>query len=816
MVHISEENRKKAREIVSQMTLEEKARMHSGKGAWHTETVERLGLSNICLTDGPHGLRKEIDETARMTAENTVKATCFPPAVANSCSFDRDLLFEMGEAMAEECLQEEVGIILGPAANIKRSPLCGRNFEYFSEDPYVAGECAASLINGIQSKNVGTSLKHFLANNQEAARFSSSSCIDERTLREIYLPAFEAGVKKAQPFTIMCSYNRINGTYASNNKKILTDILRDEWGFEGLVMTDWGAMADRPESVRAGIDLEMPSPNHEFDLDIIEAVKSGELDESELDKCVERVVACVLQTIDNKKEKYDVQRHHELARRIARESAVLLRNENNALPLSKKKKIAIIGEFAKAPRYQGAGSSQMAPPFINSPYDEFKKQGIDFVYAKGYNRSSDKTDDSLLEEAIALSSHDDISSVVVFVGLPDEYESEGYDRTHMRMPEAHNTLVKRLSELKKPVIAVLMIGSAVEIPWRDDVDAILDMNLSGQNVGGAVYDLLFGDYSPCGKLTETYPVSLANSPSNDTFGDAFNVEYRESVFVGYRYYDTAGLDVQYPFGFGLSYADFEYSGMKLSCDKMKDTDTVTVTAKIKNTGKMKAKEIVQLYVHAPKSTIFRPVHELRDFCKVDLAPNEEKEISFTLSKRAFAYYNVNIHDWHVYSGRYTIELGASSRDIRQTADIDITSTVDATVPDYRKTAPYYYNLSETFKGVKTEYCEMHVPHEEYAALFDDKTPLMPRKVKPFDRYSTLHDLQTGFYGKRVANMVIAAYIKRTGKDKMPEEGMYAPICSALFPLRGKTPAMQKGMILYANGHIHEGEELMGMSLDEYC
>lgn len=806
MFHISDENRRKAREYVSQMTLEEKARMHAGQGAWHTETVERIGLKNICLTDGPHGLRKEIDENAPMSYDNTVKATCFPAAVANSCSYDRELLYEMGEAMAEECLQEGVGIILGPAANIKRSPLCGRNFEYFSEDPYVAGECAQSLINGIQSRNVGTSLKHFLANNQEAARLSSSSCIDERTLREIYLPAFEAGVKLAQPFTIMCSYNRINGTYASNNKRMLTDILRDEWGFEGLVMTDWGAMADRAESVRAGIDLEMPSPSKEFEQDITEAVRSGKLSEDDLDKSIERVVACVLQTIENKKVQYDAERHHELARRIARESAVLLKNENAALPLAKNKKIAVVGAFAKKPRYQGAGSSQIAPPFVNSPYDEFTRHGISFVYAQGYADDRDTTDDALLNEAVQVASADDIDAVVVMAGLPDAYESEGYDRQHIRMPESHNTLINEMAKTGKPVIAVIMAGSAVEMPWRDDADAILLMNLSGQNVGGAVYDLVFGDYSPCGKLTETFPLSLTDTPSNDTFGDAFNVEYRESIFVGYRYYDTAGQKVAYPFGHGLSYAAFEYSNIKLSCDKMKDTDEVTVTADIKNVGSVKAKEIVQLYVHAPRSVVFRPVHELRDYCKVELEPGEQRKVTFTLSKRAFAYYNVNIHDWHVYSGTYTIELAASSRDIRLRADIDIESTVQAAMPDHREDAPYYYDLPS--EG------ELHVPHEEFAALFDDRTPLMPRRVKPYDEYSTLYDLQTGFYGRRIARMVINSYLKRTGREKMPDEGMYAPMCSTMFPLRGKTRNMLRGMVLYANGHVKEGVELMGIDPEE--
>lgn len=800
MVHISEENRKKAAELVAQMSLEEKVRLHSGQGAWHTEPVERLGLGNICLTDGPHGLRKKLDETKPLSQENTVKATCFPTAAANSCSFDRQLIFEMGAAMADECIEEEVGIILGPAANIKRSPLCGRNFEYISEDPFVAGEVATALINGIQSKNVGASLKHFLANNQETARLSSSSVIDERTMREIYLPAFENAVKNAQPFTVMCSYNRINGTFASNHKRMLTDILRDEWGFEGLVMTDWGAMDDRAESVRSGLDLEMPSHNKDFDMDIIEAIENGELDETLLDKCVERLVAVVLQTIDNEKKNYDRNKHNSLARRIARESAVLLRNENKTLPLKKTAKVAVIGEFAKAPRYQGAGSSLIAPHKITSVIDALKENDIRFAYARGYDVSTDRTVPELLDEAVRTASANDVDAIIAIVGLPDIYESEGYDRRHMMMPESHNRLIDELSALGKPVITVVLTGSAVEIPWRDRVDSILLMNLSGQNVGGAMYDLVFGDYSPCGKLTETYPLTLSDNPSYKNFGGLKNIEYRESIFVGYRYYDTARREVAYPFGFGLSYSSFEYENIKLSADSIKDTDTLKVSMTVRNIGNIKAKEIVQLYVKAPECNIFRALHELRGYEKVELDPGETKEVEFTLSKRAFAYYNVNISDWHVVTGTYTIEIAASSRDIRLSADVYVESEGDVAVPDYRSIAPAYYDLPETG--------ELDIPYEQFEKLFDDKTALIPRKIKPFDRNSTLLDLREDKHGRKLAEKIEEDAKARIGRDTLDEDSYTAPMRSIMFPAKGMTRRKLQGMILYANGHTIKGKKLM--------
>lgn len=799
MARISEDIKRRAKDLVRQMTLEEKAGLHSGQHCWHTKKIERLGLGQILMTDGPHGMRKEIDENQPISIENTVPATCFPAAVSTSCSFDTELLYEMGVAMAEECLEEEVAIILGPAANIKRSPLCGRNFEYISEDPYLAGNIAKSLINGIQSKNVGASLKHFIANNQETGRHTSNSIIDERTMREIYLTAFEIAVKESQPFSVMCSYNRTNGIYGSNQKRMLSKILKEEWNFDGFVVTDWGAMDDRAKSVEAGLDLEMPGRSEDFDLDIVDAVNSGKLDVKLLDECIERLVAVILQTIENKKEKYNRDKHDTLARKIARESAVLLRNENNVLPIKKEVKVALIGEFAESPRYQGAGSSLIRSHKITGICDEFKKQNINYIYCKGYDKSTDKPNEQLINEAINASADCDV--ILVAVGLPDIYESEGYDREHISMPLAHNLLVEKLSELGKPVVAVIMTGSAVEIPWKDKVDGILLMNLAGQNVGGAVYDLIFGDYSPCGKLAETYPLKLSDTPSFNYFGSTHNVEYREGVFVGYRYYDTAKREVAYPFGFGLSYSAFEYSNIKLSKSRIKDTDKLTVSVSVKNIGKIKAKEIVELYVKAPESSIFRPAHELKGFAKIELMPGETKTVEMQLSKRAFAYYNTKINDWHVISGNYTIQIGSSSRDIRLEDSVYVESTNNAQLPDYYSIVPAYYNLSKCG--------EFTIPFEQYSNLFADKSVFAEKTIKPFNENSTLNELMTDSIGKDLAERIIKKRLKQRNLTKLHEEYYNAPLRSSMFPYHPMTRNSLRGLILWANGNIDEAKKLLG-------
>lgn len=677
-------------ELLSKMTLEEKVALLSGKDFWHLRGNDRLGIPELMITDGPHGLRKQNPDGDKKGLSNSVPTTCFPTAVTTACSWDPDLLYRMGEAMGEECLAEKVSVILGPGVNMKRSPLCGRNFEYFSEDPLLAGELAAGLINGVQSKGVGTSIKHFAVNSQEKRRMTIDSVVDERAMREIYLTAFEIAVKKSQPWTVMNAYNRLNGTYCSDNGYLQNDILRDEWGFEGIVVTDWGAANDRVLGLKNGNDLEMPSSGGYNDKKICAAVRDGSLDEKYVDLAADRML-----TLIKKSEEvlgdytYDKSAHHELAAEICRQSLVLLKNEDNILPLKKDAKIAVIGEMARAPRYQGAGSSVINPTKLSDAFDGLIALGVNPLFAPGYNKKKDEINETMLRDARIVAKKADIA--VLFIGLTEEYESEGYDRSHLGLPVSHTKLLEEVLEVNKNVVVVLSGGSPVEMPWINDVKAVLNGYLGGQASGLAVADLLTGKANPSGKLAETYPAALSDTPCYNYYpGTEQTAEHRESVFVGYRYYDSAMKNVLFPFGFGLSYTSFEYSDIKLSADKIKDTDTLTLTYKIKNTGAMAGAEISQVYVSDRESTVFRPVKELRAFNKVYLEPGEEKEISIELSKRAFAYYNVNIMDWHVESGEFDIMVGASSRDIRLEATVNVTSTAEAEVPDYRKTAPYYY------------------------------------------------------------------------------------------------------------------------------
>lgn len=677
-------------ELLSKMTLEEKIALLSGKDFWHLRGNDRLGIPELMITDGPHGLRKQNPDGDKKGLSNSVPTTCFPTAVTTACSWDPDLLYRMGEAMGEECLAEKVSVILGPGVNMKRSPLCGRNFEYFSEDPLLAGELAAGLINGVQSKGVGTSIKHFAVNSQEKRRMTIDSVVDERAMREIYLTAFEIAVKKSQPWTVMNAYNRLNGTYCSDNGYLQNDILRDEWGFEGIVVTDWGAANDRVLGLKNGNDLEMPSSGGYNDKKICAAVRDGSLDEKYVDLAADRML-----TLIKKSEEvlgdytYDKNAHHELAAEICRQSLVLLKNEDNILPLKKDAKIAVIGEMARAPRYQGAGSSVINPTKLSDAFDGLIALGVNPLFAPGYNKKKDEINETMLRDARIVAKKADIA--VLFIGLTEEYESEGYDRSHLGLPVSHTKLLEEVLEVNKNVVVVLSGGSPVEMPWINDVKAVLNGYLGGQASGLAVADLLTGKANPSGKLAETYPAALSDTPCYNYYpGTEQTAEHRESVFVGYRYYDSAMKNVLFPFGFGLSYTSFEYSDIKLSADKIKDTDTLTLTYKIKNTGAVAGAEISQVYVSDRESTVFRPVKELRAFNKVYLEPGEEKEISIELSKRAFAYYNVNIMDWHVESGEFDIMVGASSRDIRLEATVNVTSTVEAEVPDYRKTAPCYY------------------------------------------------------------------------------------------------------------------------------
>ncbi|HJD41326.1 MAG TPA: glycoside hydrolase family 3 C-terminal domain-containing protein [Candidatus Blautia stercoripullorum] len=661
------------KKIISEMTLEEKAGMCSGKDFWHLKGAERLGIPAVMVSDGPHGLRKQAEEADHLGLNESIKAVCFPTACATACSFDRDLLEEMGERIGDECQAENLSVILGPAVNIKRSPLCGRNFEYFSEDPYLASQMAAAHIKGVQSKNVGTSIKHFAANNQEHRRMSCSSEIDERTLREIYLAAFETAIKEAKPDTVMCSYNRINGEFASENHWLLTEVLRDEWGFEGYVMSDWGAVNDRVKGLKAGLELEMPGSGGNTDKEIVEAVKNGELEESVLDRAVERILNIVFKFTDNRQEgKFDLEEDHKLAAKIAGESMVLLKNEG-VLPIPVQgKKIAFIGKFAETPRFQGGGSSHINSFKITSAL-EAVKDVAQVTYAQGYDVKEDVIDQVMLDQAVEVAKEADVA--VIFAGLPDAFESEGYDRSHMRMPDCQNTLISEIAKVQENVVVVLHNGSPVEMPWADQVKGILEAYLGGQAVGQAEVDILFGKVNPSGKLAETIPYKLSDNPSYLNFpGDGQKVEYKEGVFVGYRYYDTKEMPVRYPFGYGLSYTTFEYKDLQLSADKIKDTDKLKVRLKVKNTGNRAGKEIVQLYVADKTGAASRPVKELRNFVKVELQPQEEKTVEMELDKRSFAWYNTEIHDWYAASGEYEILAAASSRDIRLKKTVYVEST----------------------------------------------------------------------------------------------------------------------------------------------
>ena len=647
------------KKLVNELTLEEKASLCSGADFWHTKAIDRLNIPAAMVSDGPHGIRKQESLADHMGVAESIKAIGFPTASAMACSFDRDLLHKVGDALGEECVAEDLAVLLGPGINMKRSPICGRNFEYYSEDPVVAGELGAAFVNGVQEHGVGTSLKHFAANNQEWRRMSISAEIDERTLREIYLAAFETVVKKAQPWTIMCSYNRINGVYSCENDWLLNKVLRDEWGFEGLVMTDWGAMNERVPSLKAGLDLEMPDCHGETDKLIVKAVQSGELEESILDTAVERILTMVDKYLTARKDidpasmvhplpssverGYDVAAHHALARTTAEQSAVLLKNED-----------------------------------IESALDV---AGDSVSYAQGFHIDEETTDETLLQEAITLAKESDVA--VIFAGLPDSFESEGFDRTHLNMPANQNELIARISEVQPNVVVVLHSGSPIAMPWLDKVAGVLQMYLAGQASGGAAVNLLFGDATPCGKLAETFPLHLEDNPSYLNFpGNREKVCYQEGVFIGYRYYDKKKMDVLFPFGYGLSYTDFTYSNMKVTVngknaadvDVIKETDEIVVSADITNTGNCDGAEIVQLYIKNPVVYEIRPEKELRDFAKVFLKAGETKTVTFMLNARAFSYYETRIHDWYAESGDYEILLASSSRDIRLQYTVSITGS----------------------------------------------------------------------------------------------------------------------------------------------
>ncbi len=665
---------KNIQSIISQMTLEEKAALCTGATWWTTTPVERLGVPELIVSDGPHGLRRVPDIHA--VNQESLPATCFPTASCSGSTWDVELMRKMGEALAEECIALNVDVLLGPGANMKRSPLCGRNFEYFSEDPYLAGEMAASLITGMQSRGVGASLKHFAANNQEFQRFSISSEVDERTLREIYLAAFEKAVKKAKPWTVMCSYNKLNGTYASEHYHLLTEILKNEWGFEGLVVSDWGAVHDRVASLKGGLDLEMPGPQAQRVKAVVEAVKGGKLDEAVLDESVRRILTIVFKAKQTPKNgTFDVDKHHNLAYKIASEGMVLLKN-NGLLPLKGQEHIAVIGRSAEDPHFEGGGSSHVNPTRVAVPFKELQAQSemAELSYAQGYPADSSFSQ-ALIDEAAVLVKSADVA--VIFIALPSYIESEGYDRSDLNLTVQQEALIKAVSKVQPNTIVVLNNGAPVAMDsWIDGVAAVLEGWMMGQAGGVAIADVLFGKINPCGKLAETFPIKLADTPAYINWpGGAGAVRYGEGMFIGYRYYDAKQVPVLFPFGYGLSYTTFAYSNPKVSKQTFKDVEGVTITVDVTNTGSVAGKEIVQVYVHDQKSKLVRPEKELKGFAKVELQPGETKSISIPLDFRAFAYYHPSYKQWITEDGDFDLLIAASAADIRQTMTVTLESTL---------------------------------------------------------------------------------------------------------------------------------------------
>lgn len=678
----------KHQQLIKKMTLEEKAALLSGKGEWQTWNLDRLGIPSIYCSDGPHGIRKQAGAGDHLGLNPSLPATCFPTAATMANSWDPDLGEEIGRALGEEAEVQDVHVVLGPGLNIKRSPLCGRNFEYFSEDPYLSGKMAAGYVRGIESKGRYACPKHFAVNSQELRRMAMNAVVDERTLREIYLTGFEIAIKEGKAHALMTSYNQVNGIYSNENTHLLKDILRDEWGYDGIVITDWGGSNDHVKGVAAGSDLEMPTPGMDSARQIVNAVKDGRLKESSVDACVDRMLEAVLtltkDDVENElKDKGDFDRegHHALARKAARKSAVLLKNKENILPLKPGTHVALIGDFAFEPRYQGAGSSMVNVTKLDRMTDLIGEYDLVLEGAsRGYARSGEE-DEVLSKEAVDLARSADV--VIYCFGLDELSESEGIDRTHMRIPQNQISLLEDISRVNENVVGILSAGAAVEMPWHHCLKALLHGYLYGQAGAGAMLDIVTGKENPSGRLSETYPMRYEDTPAFKYFpSEQRNSEYREALYVGYRYYDTAKIKVLYPFGFGLSYTTFEYSNLKAGKDGVEFTLT--------NTGKWDGAEVAQLYVGMKNGKIFRPEKELKGFKKVSLKAGESDKVRIPFDDKTFRYWNVRTNQWETEGGAYIIMVGASCQDIRLTAEVDVPGTTE-TYPYYTNRMPSYYS-----------------------------------------------------------------------------------------------------------------------------
>lgn len=772
-----------AASIVSKLSLKEKVALCSGRDMWYLKPISSVGIPPVMITDGPHGLRKQLGE-CRDLLKGRVKATCFPTASCLACSWDPDLLTQVGVALAQECIQENVAVLLGPGMNIKRHPCGGRNFEYLSEDPLLAGVLAHALVHGIQSQGVGVSIKHFCVNNQETARMRVNAIVDERTLREIYWRGFEYVLQREMPSTIMCSYNRLNGVYCSEHEE-LWNMVRNEWNFDGVVVTDWGATNDRVESILAGVDLEMPGSKGSFDAQIIQAVKEGGLPMETLDATVRHNVALSLLGVDvmERNVTVDLQQHHELARKVAMESVVLLRNENSLLPLAKNTKVAVIGDFAgKNPRYQGMGSSQVNPTQVDSAWDRIQEYTNDAVYAQGYNRGVTETTKNadLIAEAVDAARNADVA--LVFCGLPEICESEGFDRPHQHMPANHNCLITAVCKANPRTVVILSNGAPVSMPWVSETGAILEGYLSGQAGGSALVDLIFGVASPCGHLAESFAVSADDLASNGYFpGEHDQVQYREGLNVGYRHLDSAKMPVLFPFGHGLTYTTFEYRDLHVT---VKDDQTVDVQLTVVNTGSVQAAEVVQCYVHDVESTVYRPEQELKALAKLLLSPGEAKTVSFALDHDAFSFYDVGYSSWIVEAGDFEIRVGSSSRDLRVLKTVRLSSEQVPSARSREAHPPFHYHVQG--RGVTDEAFRCMLGQDELPAPVVD--------VWPFHRNTLVHEMQHSYFGNFLRRKVLDTAIAGMDDRNDPHQTRLMEALVDHTPLRGLVIFSQGNML----------------------
>ena len=763
---------------LNRLTWEDKAALLSGRNSWETHRSQRLNINSAWMSDGPHGLRKEVMIQGQ-TPVSTVPSTCFPCAVTLGSSFDDELLFKIGEAIGNEAGLNAVSLVLGPGVNIKRNPLCGRNFEYYSEDPLVAGRSGAAFIKGVQSTSVGACLKHFACNNQEKNRLTVNSVVDDRALHELYLKPFEWAVKDAHPEAVMSSYNKINGDYAAENKHLLSEVLRDQWGFEGLVISDWGGTNDRVKGIKAGLDLEMPSSGGINTRKILKALQAGVLSEEELDINVERVLHFSQKKRNNTS--VDFSQHHKLASHALEESAVLMKNDHHLLPLSKDMTWCVIGDFAQEPKIQGSGSSCVNPIFTDSFLNSLKTHGQHFEFAQGFERASDITNHVLLNNAIDLAAKS--SHVILFVGLNDEYEIEGLDRTHLMLPANQLEMIIEITRVNKRVIVVLSAGSVVDMTWAENCNSILNVFLPGQASGPAIERLLDGSVNPSGHLNETIPNNYSDVPSATFYDSEFNQAlYKESLYVGYRYYDTLNKEVKYPFGYGLSYTDFEIIDIQADYPKLKKTASLSLKVDVQNTGEIDGKAVVQIYVRPVHSALYRPIHELKNYKKISIGGKAVASLDFSLTYSDFAYYHPVLARFCVEEGDYAIEIGFNSRDIKRTLIVHVEGETD--LPTMKDDA-YRFPIAFTEEDFKLIYVK---------EIMKDRKPIKGT----FDMNSSLASLAQVVPGKillRVAQVMVDKQIKFGKSAKLNRK--IADVIASELPLRSVV-MMGKGILSEAN------------------